>query len=287
MDIEVTTVGREGGVPLPHDEIISISITNGGWYYREYEDKCFCIYTMRTVSNTDWDLDRNSQLMRVGGLKEAVEAAYDVLNALSPDFVNIHNGFNFDLRAMASWSVFDPRVEPIFEEKRLGNVGIGTVWVLPNGVMMVDSMYSTDKIARSNWKSLALRALVERYDLPPKLDSDTMAIDSTTTADISNLLRYNARDADLHVWVAKETRMCQRMCALAEISRCSMWDSVANYTGLMDFCLMQSAALSRGQMLDLARNSDITDDRKFEGGDVVPPILDASRVWRLSTATGP
>lgn len=45
LDVEVTTFTRKGMMPLPHDDIISITISNGGWFDNAYDDVCVCIYT--------------------------------------------------------------------------------------------------------------------------------------------------------------------------------------------------------------------------------------------------
>ena len=43
LNIEMTTAMRTD-MSLSHDLIISIVISNGGWYDKEFKDKCYCIY---------------------------------------------------------------------------------------------------------------------------------------------------------------------------------------------------------------------------------------------------
>jgi DNA polymerase elongation subunit (family B) len=274
LDIEVSTAERSPGMPLPEDEIMTIAITNGGWYDKEFEDKCVCAYTFGSCSEVAWDNGRTGVTKRVRGSVEAVRFAYETIVALSPDFVNIHNGFNFDLVALAAWAAFDPEIEETFVERRLGNVGTGIDWQLPNGSVIVDSMYGSDKNPRTRkvLKSLSLRALAEKWDLPPKLDVDAMDIDTSKAYDHATMIKYNARDADLHAWVCKKTLMCERMCAKMGVARATMQDAVADNTGVMGFCMIQSVAISGGTIVDLSRNSTATDDRKIEGGHVVTPI---------------
>lgn len=51
--------------------------------------------------------------MKVLGNKEIVRETYKIINALCLDFINIYNGFNFDLRCLVA-----------FSEKRLSNVRV-------------------------------------------------------------------------------------------------------------------------------------------------------------------
>lgn len=46
MDIEGSTHERKGNSPLPHDEIISICISNSSWYDDAGEGVCYCICTL-------------------------------------------------------------------------------------------------------------------------------------------------------------------------------------------------------------------------------------------------
>lgn len=150
LDIEVTTLMRGDGMPLPHDPLISIAISNGGWYDKEFTDKCYIIHTFGFCRETKWENGRFPTIVKASSDEEAVRQAYEILTILSPDFVNIHNGFNFDLRSLGSASALDPVTGPTFEEKMLGNVGVGVFWALKNGSMMVDSIYTADRVSRSD-----------------------------------------------------------------------------------------------------------------------------------------
>jgi DNA polymerase elongation subunit (family B) len=271
LDIEVSTVVRGDGMPLPHDPLISISISNGGWYDKEFKDKCYLIYTFGYHTQAKWEDGRYPVILKAENDTDAVRKAYEILDMLSPDFVSIHNGFNFDLRSIGCKAVGDIVLDSSIEERRLGNVGVGVFWALTNGVMVVDTMYTADKTSRSEWGSFALDKMCRKFDLPSKLDSGTMRIPISEDVDLTQILVYNARDSDMHAWLAKRMTMCERIGLLAGSSRSTLWDSVANNTGVMTFCLMQSVALSNGEMLDLGRNTMSTEDQKFEGGYVVPP----------------
>ena len=67
----------------------------------------------------------------------------------------------------------------------------------------------------------------------------------------------------MHMWVTKRTTMCERMCMLAGSARSTVWDAIADNTGVMTFCSMQLVALSYNMILDLGRNTTGSEDRKF------------------------
>lgn len=272
LDIEVTTFWRKGLMPLPHDDIISITISNAGWFDKEHDDVCICIYTFGHCQD-DLIVDgRKVTVVRVNSGAEAVMMAYKFLEAINPDFVNIHNGFGFDLRHMATVCAEMDGISDTFENRRLGNVGSGIMWRLPHGIMCIDTMYFTDKTARRGWKSISLAHMAEELDLPPKLDSGTMMIDPTKDYDLTQMIVYNCRDSDLHALVPRHKRMhtAEFMCSIAATSRGMIWDAIANNTGWLDFCILQSQAMSAGVCLDLSRTVG-TDEREFEGGFVLEP----------------
>lgn len=270
LDIEVSTHARQGGVPLPHDDIISISISNGGWHEDEIEDICFCIYTFGFHRQVELETGRRPTFVKANTSANAIRQAYEILNSLSPDFVNIHNGFGFDLKHIASHSALTDGICNTFEKRRLGNTGSAIHWRLKNGISIVDSMYDIDKYLRKDWPSISLASVAAILELPPKLDADEMMIENSDSYDVTNMLVYNARDSDLHAWVVRKMRTCERYFMLAGTSRSTIWDAIAGNTGQMMFCFQESVAMSLNSCLDLSRSSGV-DEREFEGGFVLEP----------------
>ncbi|KAH7001770.1 hypothetical protein B0J12DRAFT_587644, partial [Macrophomina phaseolina] len=218
LDIEVTTHMRKGGMPLPHDPIISITISNGAWYDKTGDDICICIYTFGVVRK-DLVVDgRKPMVVKAQSSSHAVVMAYMALERIGCDFVNVHNGFGFDLNVMAAHAAL----------------------------------------------------MCAHYDLPPKLDSGGMTIKPADDIDITDVIVYNCRDSDMHAWLARRLKLCERACVLAGISRSLTWDGVAHNTGLMAFCMIQSACISMGFILDLSASTG-ADERQFEGGFVFEP----------------
>lgn len=270
LDIEVSTFARNGKMPLPHDDMISIVISNGGWHDDDIEDVCYCIYTFGYHRDIELDNGRKPIFIKAKSSTHSVEIAYEILNSLSPDFVNVHNGFGFDLNRLATHSALSSKIAYTFEDRRLGNTGEATYWRLPNGVMFVDSMYDVDKYQRGDWPSISLASLATILELPPKLDVDDMMIEASENYDVTQMLVYNARDSDLHAWVCRSLKMCDRYFILAGTSRSPIWDACAGNTGYMMFCLQASVALSRNLYIDLSRSAG-SDERDFEGGFVLEP----------------
>jgi hypothetical protein len=55
--------------------------------------------------------------------------------------------------------------------------------------------------------------------LPPKLDTDEVKVENSEECEVTDILIYNSRDSDLHVWVAVEMRIAEHYFALAATSR--------------------------------------------------------------------
>lgn len=51
-----------------------------------------------------------------------------------------------------------------------------------------------------------------------------------------------------------------------------MWEAIANNTGVMTFCLMQSVAISSGKMIDLGCDTTGAEQRKFKDGYILEPM---------------
>lgn len=79
----------------------------------------------RYCSKITWHVRRNGHIAKASGNEEVVRESYNIIDMMCPDFVNIHNRFNFDLRLMAASAATNLTIRPIFEERRLGNVSVG------------------------------------------------------------------------------------------------------------------------------------------------------------------
>ena len=153
-----------------------------GWYTGSFPDICVCIYTNGHCSDLT---GREFTSIRVNVSSDAIVMTYRLLDAINPDFVSIHNGFNFDMRHVARSSTNIDKLLSTFEERRLGNSGVGVFWRL---------------LLRSDWTSLSLANMCQKFGLPPKLDPNTIMIDERLDNDMLEIVVYNCRDADLHVW---------------------------------------------------------------------------------------
>jgi DNA polymerase elongation subunit (family B) len=270
LDIEQSTYERRGGVPLPHDPIISITISSGGWYDNSCPDVCYCIYTFGYHREVTLDNGRKPVFIKTNTSEAAVQKAYEIVSGLSPDFVAIHNGFGFDMKRLAAHSSKMVASRNQYERRRLGNSGTGVMCRYPNGTMVVDSMYYIDKYVRRDWDSISLANIAKKLGLPPKLDVDDMMVEVSDNYDVTDMLIYNARDSDLHAWVTRNTSVCEIMYMLAGSSRCTMWDAIAGSSGIMVLTKLGSTALSMGMRLDMSGTAE-SDEREFEGGFVFEP----------------
>ncbi|RYP11920.1 hypothetical protein DL767_011212 [Monosporascus sp. MG133] len=148
LDIETSTYARGGGMPLPHDQITSITISNGCWYDKKGEDVCICIYTFGYVREVDLGEGHRPVFVRTRSSEYAVHLAWAALDKLGYHFVNVHNAFNFDLKHMAACAAELGQASRLLEKKRLGNFWSGVFMTLTRGCMFVDSMCTAMKTSR-------------------------------------------------------------------------------------------------------------------------------------------
>ncbi|KAL9631171.1 MAG: hypothetical protein Q9164_006032 [Protoblastenia rupestris] len=185
LDIEGSTYVKRGGVPLPHDDIISITISNGGWHENVIEDVCFWVYTFGFYKEVELETGKKPVFVQANTSEDAVEKTYEILNALSSDFVNIRIGFGFDLKHIAAHCASTESLTHTFQKPRLGNTATAAVqWRLENGVSIVHSMYDIDKYLKKDWPSQVASVL----GLPPKVDASEIIIENSESYDVTDML---------------------------------------------------------------------------------------------------
>lgn len=279
LDIEVSQAATESreGLPLPDADILSIAVSTSASMtlgHGQLQEACVCITTVGRVADTSWAEARGAVMIRVESSTEAVVVARAALLRMNPDFVSVFNGYSFDFVRMASAMAGVSDAECEFEERMLGNTGRGVAWTLPGGIMCVDPRYFLDKTERFAWTSLSLNSVATKLGLPSKMIRTMGMFSPTEDSDVSRLLEYNCHDADLHAAVAIRSGMIAKLMKLARCSSSSMWDSCANNTGVMVFCMMSAAAMAKGMMLDCGRSMG---RRTFTGGFVMEPKIGLHR----------
>ncbi|KAF3009533.1 hypothetical protein E8E13_004868 [Curvularia kusanoi] len=113
---------------------------------------------------------------------------YKVLKSFNTDFATIQNGFNYDLRYMAASCANIEVITDTFDERRLGNVRIGIFWGLPYCIMCVDTTQYAYKIENKVWNLVLLAHMSNCYNLPAKLDTDTMQLNSLKENNITKMI---------------------------------------------------------------------------------------------------
>jgi len=61
-----------------------------------------------SVTPIEWGPGRNVRVVKVSDSQAMVREMYNIIAMLCPDFVNIYNGFNFDLRCLAASGALGP-----------------------------------------------------------------------------------------------------------------------------------------------------------------------------------
>ena len=89
--------------------------------------------------------------------------AYRFIDIINPDFVTIHNDFNFDSRRIICCAVDSDILSNALMKRPLGNSDIGVLWKLTDGTMSVDRYY-VDR----NWR-LVVHAIAQEdgYQVQP------------------------------------------------------------------------------------------------------------------------
>ncbi|WYZ36462.1 hypothetical protein EsH8_XV_000015 [Colletotrichum jinshuiense] len=170
---------------------------------------CVCIYTFGYVSK--------DVFVKVNSSTQALQLAYTTLEKMGYGFIN---AFNFDIKQMAVAAADVDKFSHLIEKKRLGNFGSGMFMKLTSGCMFVDSIYTAMKTSRpGQWNSFGLAHMAKKLSLPEKMDVDGMMIKESEEYDVMNMLDYNARDSDLHAWVAKQLKMCEHLCTYAGLGK--------------------------------------------------------------------
>ncbi|CAO2654872.1 Nn.00g116050.m01.CDS01 [Neocucurbitaria sp. VM-36] len=101
-------------------------------------------------------------------------------------------------------------------------------------------MYYAHKMENKVWNSFSLACMTSRYSRLPKLDTDTVQIDTSKENDLANTITS------------------------------TIWDSIANNAGKIVYCLEQSEAMSMDKWVGLSTKTG-SDTDYFEGGYVLEP----------------
>lgn len=168
LDIEVSYHTRKGKFPFPYNDITGIFISNAGWYDGESKDVCYSMYYFGKYTGIELEENRTPSVINAKNSTRIYGIAYKILEKLSPDIVNIHNGFGFDLKRIAVHSSLSPMLTETTERRELGNSRSWAHGRLYNVTAIIDSMYDVDKYLRSKWESIFLASMAKSLWLPPE-----------------------------------------------------------------------------------------------------------------------
>lgn len=258
LDIESTTFLRDGGFPLFSDPIISISLV--------FNDET--MYFTHTVGTIDRELPSNVTHKKFQDSSGCVQWILQVLIDRCPDIVCIHNGFTYDVPAMAHHA--PPFMRRYFKEIKLGRTGTGYNLAVP-GCYVVDTLFYLDKLHRSDYTSLSLANLAKHLSLPLKLGSPGFRINPEDDMyPIAQMLEYNMHDAWLHIAVAVKTNCIDEMACLCSVTKSPFEDISRFISGSMVTSLLVSEGVARSYIVDWAE-PDVPMFMRYKGGLVIEP----------------
>ncbi|KAF9880956.1 hypothetical protein CkaCkLH20_01998 [Colletotrichum karsti] len=189
-------------------------------------------------------------MIKCGKSPDTFKKAYEIIELLDQDIVSIHNGFGFDLTRITAHVSF------------------------PNGTTIVDSIYNIDKYLKSGWSSISSASMLNDLDLPRKLNVDYMVVKLNKKYDVSKMLVCNIRDLNLHALVVEYISSCDRLFALAGISRSTFWDTIADNLGQIVFCYIASVSISINMGLDMSTVfSSVVIGGNSLHGSIIPMLM--------------
>jgi DNA polymerase elongation subunit (family B) len=260
LDLEQTTLYRNGAFPLPTDPLISAAIV-------AWDGRKLCRLTGGSYRKEVFEQDSSYDIGYVEDSTELVEWIFTWIELNDPDFICIHFGFKYDIPRMCSHAM--PHRAGYFVHRNLGKLGKGMDLNIP-GCTVIDTHWYLDKVHRSDFDSLSLDSVAVKLGLPGKHPSPEMAVDLTTDVDLTEMVYYNIVDSYLHMQIAIDSKCITEIIMLAKNSRSLLSDCSRYITGTISACLMSYFAYNRNQLLDWS--DDEYKNERIEGAKVFEPI---------------
>lgn len=225
----MSTLESKGQLPLPHHQILSIALSadsKTSYFIYNSSEK---LHESRIA---EYDIDGITDVVSVcaSSSEEIVKLTIDTIIELCPDFVSIHNGFNFDLGHMAAHAPKEHAWR--FKSVQLGMVDKGTD-IYIEGVTFVHTLAHLNKVSKSEHPNVPLKALSEQYKLGTKLAMSDMMVNTITAENYEESLMYNVTDAILHRKLALISGVILDTASCASIMSCSIGDVTKYITGVM------------------------------------------------------
>ncbi|KAJ3318127.1 DNA polymerase 1 [Boothiomyces sp. JEL0866] len=260
LDLEQTTLNRNGSFPLPSDPLISAAIV-------AWDGRKLCRITGGSYRKSVFEADDSYDIGYVDNSMELVEWVFTWIEINEPDFICIHFGFKYDIPRLCAHAY--PHRSNYFVHRNLGKLGKGLDLRIP-GCTVIDTHWYIDKVHRSEYDSLSLDTIAIKLGLPGKHPSPEMQVDLTSKHDLTEMIYYNIVDSFLHMQVAIDSKCITEVIMLSKNSRSPLSDCSRYITGTISACLMSYFAYTRGQILDWSE--DRIKYQKIEGAKVFNPL---------------
>lgn len=260
LDLEQSTFYRSGKFPLPHDPLLSAAIST-------WDGRHFCRYTCGHHDASKFKDSRGVDVARVPNSEKLVEWIINWILEESPDFVVIHNGYNFDIGRMAVHS--PPSMSHYFRRMNLGKGGSGTDLIIP-GTTVIDTYSYLDKLHRSDYESMSLDSLSMHFGATGKSTQPSLSIDVDSDPDMTDVAKYNMHDSYLHCYVAHKSGCVSEITSMCSVFKCPILDVCRFISGTMSSTMFSSFAVELGSVVDWSADPNV--HRRIEGALVISPI---------------
>ncbi|KAG0910059.1 hypothetical protein G6F33_008232 [Rhizopus arrhizus] len=258
LDLEQTSFMRQGNFPLPHDPLLSAAIVT-------WDGRMICRYTCG-YHDVDQIPYPEYDVARVENSEELVRWIIEWLIDECPDFVVIHNGYNFDIPRMAVHCPLE--YSYLFRNINLGKSGKGMDLVIP-GVTIFDSFHYIDKLHRSDYQSVSLDGLALTLGIGFKAVQPSVNIDPDSNPNLTDMILYNIWDSYLHIAVAVQSKCMREIILMCSVFKSPLVDVCRFITGTMVSNMISSYALEQKMVIDWSPEPPL--NRKYEGALVIAP----------------
>lgn len=259
LDLEQTSFIRNGNFPLPHDPLLSAAIVT-------WDGRMLCRYTCGHHNSEKFPESEGYDVARVEDSEALVTWIIEWLIEECPDFVIIHNGYNFDIPRMAVHC--SSLYSHMFRNINLGKSGRG-MDLLIQGVTVFDSFHYIDKLHRSEYPGVSLDSLATSLGIGVKAVQPSVNIDPNSNSCMDDMILYNIWDSYLHLAVAVRSKCLREIMTMCSVFKSPLVDVCRFITGTMVSNMISSYALNKKMVIDWS--PEPLSNRKYEGALVLSP----------------
>lgn len=274
LDLEQTTFFRGGKFPLAHDPLLSAAIVT-------WDGRYICRYTCGHHRPEEFSHDPRLDVARVKDSEALVVWIIQWIAEESPDFISIHNGYNFDIGRMCAHA--PSSYHTLFKSINLGKGKVGMDLSL-RGSTVIDTYSYVDKLHRSEYASMGLDFLAGAFNLGSKSNQPNLLVDTRTDHDMTDIVKYNIHDSYLHYCIANNSNFITEIISMCSVFKSPIIDICRYISGTMVANMFSSYAVGNGCIPDWSDDKFL--DRRIQGALVISPMKGYHRDVSICDVSG-